>query len=130
MIAPHITNKQYRQRAAVIVRRVKYYERRWLRTVEFFSGAAAQNIAERFAYAGHAEEQMSKLKAEFAAFPVEVRLDALGWINWNTHNDGLLEEWIHQDSDRAIMLEYDSESKRPVACWETTVYALPKLAML
>ncbi|ADD65105.1 hypothetical protein PAK_P100113 [Pseudomonas phage PAK_P1] len=130
MNAPHLSLKQYRQRAAVIVRRVKYYERRWLRTVEFFSGAAAQNIAERFAYAGHAEEQMTKLKAEFAAFPVEVRLDALGWINWNTHNDGLLEEWIHQETDRAIMIEYDETTWRPVACWETTVDALPKLAML
>lgn len=130
MIAPRLTLKQYRQRAAVIVRRVKYYESRWLRTVEFFSGAAAQNIAERFAYAGHAEEQLSKLKAEFAEFPVEVRLNALGWTNWKTLNDGLLEEWIHLETDRAIMIEYDETTWRPVACWETTVEALPNLAVL
>ncbi|WQZ01232.1 hypothetical protein [Pseudomonas phage Pae01] len=130
MIAPHITNKQLQQRAAIIIRRVKYYESRWLRTVTFFVGECSENITERFAYLRHAEEQMTKLKAEFAAFPVEHRLKALGWINWNTYNDGLLEEWIHPDSDRAIMLEYDSTTWRPEACWETKIDSLSKLAML
>ena len=60
MIAPRITNKQTQRRAAIIIRRVKYYESRWLRTVTFFVGAASENITERFAYLRHAEEQMSK----------------------------------------------------------------------
>ncbi|UPW35974.1 hypothetical protein QE320_gp080 [Pseudomonas phage EM] len=117
-------------RADIIIRRVKYYEARRLQTLTFFVGRTAENIAERFAYVQHADAQISKLKAEFAEIPVEIRLKALGWHHWQTHNDGLLEEWAHLDSDRAIMVEYDSTTWRPIACWETKVGMLENLATL